>query len=363
MISTNEPLKKRELFFLFATVIPALKLIFLPEYAAIALGRDSWLIFVVTGAVDVLFSFFIIYATKWNLSSAFSVNKLPAKIIGFLFIAVLGCKSLMYFRQTLEFVFTSTYTFEPLKYFAIPLIALEVCIQFTDIRNQVRLSSIIFPLMIMTYLILIITGIMNFDSVRVRPVLDYGINPLLKSIPGFFTWTGDCILLFLLLPYSENPAEKRYRFTSGIIFGNIIASLLCFIFIGVFGDIAGFVTLSVTELPVFAGSEAVFADFDSAVRIIWTFALFISDTLYLFLTVTVFNRVFGVKNEKVTKIILPSALCLASLFLFENEEYYMAFGIGIASVILGIVQYSSMFAAGIYLSIKNRRSNKRYEAA
>ena len=57
LISDNFKFKGKELFYLIIVTLPPLLLLFVPNYAAIFIGIDSWMIFVLIAAIDMVFAY------------------------------------------------------------------------------------------------------------------------------------------------------------------------------------------------------------------------------------------------------------------------------------------------------------------
>ena len=360
MISDNFKLKGKELFYLIIVTLPPLLLLFVPNYAAIFIGIDSWMIFVLIAAIDMVFAYITVKIGMLAKGKTvigmckYAFGNMIGTFFGALFVLLFGFKSLMFFRQSLEYAFMSTYTLEPIYYFAIPMIIVLIYGQFGGTNNVVRLSNIVFWLMIATYFLVMLSAVRNFDINSLRPVMVNGVEPVINSLPHFFTWSGNTVVLLMLFNKTNmtKGVMKYVMSACGIAYAVIIA--LTVFFIGVFGVIAAFVTTSVTELSLFLNSKVFFNNFDSAVKLIWIFGALIRDCIFISCTVDALTELLNLTNNKMVKIILPLLLTVPAVFLFRNEEKYFMTAMGLSSIMCAVVQYGCVFLLFIGLIIKNK---------
>ncbi len=364
-MAKNIKLKSKELFYFIIVTFPPLLLLFVPNYAAIYAGLDSWAIFIFIAVIDIIFGYIVARMGQMAPEltavgmSRYVFGNAMGSVFGALFVILFGLKSMMFFRQSLEYVFMSTYTLEPIYYFAIPMMLVLVYGQICGTKAMVRLSNIVFWLMSTTYFLLMLSAVRNFDLHNMMPFFIDGTDTVVKGVPHFFTWCGNSVILLMIF----NKTNVKRNTTSyimaalGIAYGVIIA--LNVLFVGVFGVISGFITTSVLELSLFLSKQVFFNNFDSVVKLIWIFGAFIRDNVFISCTANAVSELIGTRQNKLIKLLVPFILTVPPIILFRNEETYFTAGMGISSAISGAVQYGAVLILYIGLIIKRRASVKR----
>lgn len=361
----NIKIQPKELFYMLLVTIPPLLMLFIPNYANIYLGIDAWWIFAVISVIDFVFAFIIVRIgylcpDKTVIGMCrYAFGNVLGNAFGILFAAMYIFKSFMYFRQTLEYIYMSTYNLEPTYYYIFPMVLLVVIAQFYDSKTILRLSNIVFGLMMATYVILMISALRNFDVINLMPVLVDGVEPVFTALPHFFTWTGNAVVLLM---YFNKVAMKK-GLTKYVMLGCGIAYaivvILNVLFIGVFGVISGFFTTSVFELSIFFNGKTYFNNFDSIIKLVWIFGTFIRDSIFITCAAESVAELFDIKNSKAIKVILPLAISIFSILVMKNEEMYFIVAMGIFSVLCASIQYGFVLILWIGLIIKNKSGIKR----
>lgn len=357
-------IQPKELFYMLLVTIPPLLMLFIPNYANIYLGIDAWWIFAAISVIDIIFAFIIlrvgyICPDKTVVGMCrYAFGDLPGNILGSLFVTMYVFKSFMYFRQTLEYVYMSTYNLEPTYYYIIPMVALVVISQFYDSKTILRLSNLVFGLMMATYVILMISALRNFDVINLMPVLVDGVKPVFTALPHFFTWTGNAVVLLMYF----NKTSVKKGLTKYVMLGcglaYAVVLVLNVLFIGVFGIISGFFTTSVFELSIFFNGKIYFNNFDSVIKLVWIFGTFIRDSIFITCAAESMSELLGIKNSKGIKMILPIVISVLSILLMKNEEMYFIVAMGIFSILCAAIQYGSVFFLWIGLVVKDKKIKK-----
>lgn len=358
-------LKGKELFYLIIAVLPPLLLLFIPNYAAIYVGVDSWSIFVMIAVIDVVFNFI---AVKMGMlepnktvigMSRYVFGEAIGSVFGALFTALFAFKSLMFFRQSVEYAFMSTYTLEPIYYFAVPMIAVLIYGQFCGTKAVARVNNVAFWLMLAAYFLIMLSAIKNVDLHNLMPVFADGISPSLEALPHFFTWSGNGVVLLMLFKQTEmkKGVMKYVMWAVAAAYAIIIALEIAFI--GVFGVISGFITTSVLELTMFLNNRVFFNNFDTVIRLIWIFSTFSRDCIFISCTVEALSELIRLKNKTAIRIVLPVLLTVPSLMLFANEEVYFMTAMGISSYLCAAIQYGCVILLFIGLKLKKKTEKSR----
>lgn len=353
-------IQPKELFYMLLVTIPPLLMLFIPNYANIYLGIDAWWIFAAISVIDIIFAFVILKVgylcpDKTVIGMCrYAFGNLLGNVFGALFVTMYIFKSFMYFRQTLEYVYMSTYNLEPTYYYIIPMVALVVIAQFYDSKTILRLSNIVFGLMMATYVILMISALRNFDAINLMPVLVDGVKPVFTALPHFFTWTGNAVVLLMYFnkTSTEKGLTKYVMLGCGLAYAIVL--ILNVLFIGVFGIISGFFTTSVFELSIFFNGKIYFNNFDSVIKLVWIFGTFIRDSIFITCAAESMSELLNIKNTRWIKTILPVIISVLSIIVMKNEEMYFIVAMGISSILCAAIQYGSVLVLWIGLIIKRK---------
>lgn len=353
-------IQPKELFYMLLVTIPPLLMLFIPNYANIYLGIDAWWIFAFISIIDIIFAFIIVRIgylcpNKTVIGMCrYAFGELLGNLFGALFVTMYIFKSFMYFRQTLEYVYMSTYNLEPTYYYIIPMVLLVVIAQLYDSKTILRLSNLVFWLMMATYMILMISALRNFNVINLMPILVDGVEPVFTALPHFFTWTGNAVVLLMYF----NKASMEKGLTRYVMLGcgaaYAIVLVLNVLFIGVFGIISGFFTTSVFELSIFFNGKIYFNNFDSIIKLVWIFGTFIRDSIFITCAAESTAELLNIKNSKWIKLMLPLAISVLSILIMKNEEMYFIVAMGIFSVLCASIQYGSVLVLWIGLAVKNK---------
>ncbi len=357
-------LKAKELFYMLIVTIPPLLMLFIPNYATIFIGVDAWLLFLLLSVIDVIFAFVIVKIGMMSENKTvvgmlrYAFGNVAGTVFSSLFVILFAFKSMMVFRQAIEYIYMTTHTLEPIYYFAIPMIAMMIFSQYKGINSIVRISGIIFFLMVFSYFMLIVSAVKDFDLKNLMPILDNGITPVIQALPHFFTWSGNAIILLVLFKKTEMSHGIKKFVMAGCAISYAIVFLLDLLYIGVFGVISGFITSSVLELSLFMNSEIFFGNFDAIIEIIWVFSTYLRDSILIYCTIESFSELVSIKNKRIVNTLIPLALTVPALITFRNEEMYFIIAMGTTSIICGIIQYGGtlLLWAGLKIkTIKNKR--------
>lgn len=356
-------LKGKELFFLLMVAIPPLLMFFVPNYAAIYVGIDAWIIFALISVIDVLFAFVILRIGTLAPDKTvigmcrYAFGEVIGSIFALSFVLLFGYKAMMYFRQGVEYVYLSTYTLEPIYYFAVPMIAINIYAQIKGAKTILRLSNIVFILIAAAYFFLLLSGIRNLDIRRLMPVMVDGPVPILEALPHFFTWSGNVVILLMFFNKADmkTGVSKYVMIGAGISYAIIL--VLNILYIGMFGIISGFITGSVIELAQYINTHVFFNSFDSVIKLIWILGVFIRDFVFTYCTIDSLAELIKTKNKKMLRILMPVALGIVSLLLFKKEEDYFITAMGPTSYLSGLVEYGAVLLLWIGLIVKKKSKN------
>ncbi len=358
-------LRPKELFYMLVVTIPPLLMLFIPNYANIYLGIDAWWIFALIFVIDMLLAMVIVRIgylcpDKTVIGMCrYAFGSFCGNLFGAFFAVLYIFKAFMYFRQTLEYVYMSTYSLEPTYYYIIPMVLLVVVAQLYESKTILRLSNLVFGLMSATYVILMISALRNIDLQNLMPVLVDGPMPILSALPHFFTWTGNAVVLLMFFNKAIMKKGVMKYVMLGCAGAYATVLVLNIMFIAVFGIISGFFTTSVFELSIFFNGKTYFNNFDSVIKLIWIFGTFIRDSIFITCAAEACCELLHIGRVKAVKLALPVVISVFSVMMMKNEEKYFMVAMGAASYICGVIQYGCVPALWAALRLKDRLKHRK----
>ena len=228
--------------------------------------------------------------------------------------------------------------------FMILIFVISIAItNYLGFNSTIRTTTIIFPITLLSILLLFFGNIDSFTFQKIFPILGEGFEKTfalgLSNIGAFAGIT----YIYLLPPLLKNP--KQFKFVS--VLSGLLSGL--FIFICIASLLFMFsIFISTNELmPLFIVSRYIefgnfFQRFESLFLLIWTIAFCCYLSISCKFSTTIFTKIFNLKDSSqlinifviliFAIAILPKNYIISSFF-----EYYIYRYFTIAIIIIGLV--------------------------
>lgn len=357
----------REVMLTILCMLPSLLLLYVPGYAAVEMGIDSWLMFVVFCVLDLLLCWVILKVRKMAPGktaigiSREAFGEFGGAIIGFLFVVLFGFKAMLSFKQALDYINTSIQASIPFIYFAIPMILLLIYAQFKGPAVFVRVGNFVIWLTLASYFIIMVTAVKEFEINNLRPFLVNGLESVAGNIWRFFPWCGNIVFLLMFFDKVDvkKGFEKKILTAVGIAYGIVLA--LDVIFLGVFGVMAKFMTFSIMELSQYLSGMVFSNRMDTIIRLIWILSAFVRDVVFVYCFAESAAELIKKRQSKIWIVAATLLIILPELIFFENENVYFGFIMNNTSIICGALQYGLplLLYAGLCVCRGNRMERER----
>lgn len=246
----------------------------------------------------------------------------------------------------------------PMFIIVIMMVIVSVYLVDKGVYTLGAVMDILFPLYMVTLIILILLSLPNADPVNIQPILyKNGENVVKGIIPGFCEFTGyGVISYFICYVHDKKVAVKTYIYSLGVpIFFYLVLTILC---IMVFGA----APLGIILYPTLNLSKSIkiytpiIDRLETFMAIFWISMVFSSMAIFTYASVRNISELFSIPNrgrKYVTYahlIILPIVAFIISLDLEVINFYYNA---KYFDVVLGIIFIPIL---ALWAGIKKRRS-------
>jgi spore germination protein KB len=213
------------------------------------------------------------------------LGKISGKIVGFLFISFTLFTTGVILRGYAEFIVSTFLVQTPIS--VIIFTMLVIC--FFAVRGGVeviaRMSELLIPIYLLSFVIIILLPMSDFDLRNVLPIMEHGIGPSFMGALVPAGWFTEFFLMSYLLPFLTDVEKgKKWGmisvfFTMLIMVVTNLAALFLF----------GVNTESYLYPLLFIARYVSIADFienlESIVMVLWVLGIFLKVTFFYYVTV------------------------------------------------------------------------------
>jgi spore germination protein KB len=277
--------------------------------------------------VNYMYSKFTNLYPKLTLIGA--IQKAFGKWIG----TILSLLTLMFFlivtvgsmREICDFVVSEMLPGTPIP--AILFLFILIVIMATRLGIEVigRAGEIFTPMVIILFLILTVAIIPQMEMVRMLPILEDGIKPVLRGTIPITAYTFlEPIVFLMILPYVHQQNKITRSFLQGTLLGGIVIFITLIVSLLVLGP--DLTTRDVYPSYNIARRISVggfFERVEALIALQWMLTFFIKVTLYFYAFILGLSQLMKLKEYRV--LTLPTGLILVPLALLiaPNSSYYI----------------------------------------
>ncbi|MGG3451018.1 GerAB/ArcD/ProY family transporter [Domibacillus aminovorans] len=295
-------------------------LLFVPSDVTSIAKQDGWLSAILAAVMGIflvtLYSFLGKRFPSMNIVdiSEKVLSLWVGKIIGVLFVFFALIDSSITIWELGDFMTTKIMPDTPINAILILFLSIIIFGIHVGVEPLARTAEIIFPWVILLFLILVLSVSPKINLENIQPVLEDGVKPVLRgSLPliGFYL---ESVLLLMVLPY----VNQTKRITKSFVIGMITGSSFLFIII----------LLSILVLGSYLTSNSIYPSYALARKIsigsflqrievilafIWFFTVYFKVTICFYAATAGLAQVFKIKDHKV--LMFPLALIVYALAL------------------------------------------------
>ncbi|MDF2607849.1 MAG: spore gernimation protein [Bacillales bacterium] len=280
-------------------------IIYMPTIQTVAAGRNGWISILSGGLIAVfILNFYVILSNTYPNNNLFELNmqilgKQFGRIINFSYLIYIVILLALITRGVGDFLATTILTETPIEVLML-LIILTVAIGANyGVVTLVRANQVLFPIVVLSFIIGTIFVLPLFDLTKFYPILDDGMKPILNGtlqIIGF-PYT-EVIILLSVFPFIKDRRKMKLNTLIATIITTIVFFIITSSGIGVLGaDIVSRQAFSTYTIAKNFGTGNTILRLEAIFSIIWI--------------ITVFNEL----------VICTIGLCKCISSLFNTNEY------------------------------------------
>lgn len=259
-------------------------------------------------------------------------------------------------REVVDFVTSKMLPGTPIP--AILILFILIVIMATRLGIEVigRTGEIFTPMVIVLFLVLTVAIIPQMEIVRMLPILEDGIKPVLRGSISISAYTFlEPVVFLMFLPYVNQQKKITKSLLQGCFLGGIIIFLTVTVSVLVLGP--DLTTRDIYPSYNIARRISVggfFERVEALIALLWMLTLFIEVTLYFYAFVLGMSQLLNLKEFRV--LTLPTGMILVALApliapnytyyntLFDNYwvYYIITFGVFLPLVLLGVGMFRNV---------------------
>ena len=328
----NEKLTSAQIFVITVFSILGVDVLVVPHDMASLVEQDAWISLILGGLLLFIGAILLIYLLNIypdkDLPQIFLLvaGKWMGRILLLpiiLFVIIYAGMSTRIFAQALKlFLVDKT----PLWVIVISMVIVAAYIVYKDVYTMGAVLDIIFPISIISLLILILLSLQNIEPDRIRPILFRNTKDVIKAvIPGFYHFAGFGIISYFIC-YASDRKSANKSFLLGLLVPVSFYVVITMICIMVFGvpplKIIVYPTLNLSKSIEF--EAAILDRLESFMAVFWISMVFASLALFYYVSVRNLSEFFSIPNRYRVYVIYAHILILPiiSLFLPSSVEVF-----------------------------------------
>ena len=324
----NFSIEKKELTCILINVITAKMLFLYPRGMVQNAGNAAWIQAIFVSLLSCLFFWFVISLykkaeMKGIIELANKIGGRPFKIIvGVILTAVLLFNSSLTMRTLPESIKTVILPLTPLK---LVLLIMGIAIAFAaymGIFSIARIHSIFIPIAGAFLLALFVFLIPAVDITNIFPLLGKGTYNIFIDGLSAVSIFSDIIILFVLLPLCKNYDRVKSASHRALIISSIVNVLIVLFYNLVYS----YPSSEEFLFPVYQMTRLIrigdfFQRLEAFFEFVWSVAILLYSSLYLFCLCRIWKEVFDLKYYK--PLILPFCVIMCAVSFLPSSSVNM----------------------------------------
>lgn len=314
---------------LIVVVILSTVILFVPSVTAEKAKQSAWIVPMVASFAGVV--------TLWlvtRLGRRFPSYPLPqysqiilGKVFGKLLVVWYSLffifASILVVHEFIEAISITMLPETPPLAISLALMLVGVYATSKGIEVIARMNQFIFPLLLVSLMVVFILSWFKMDLDRLLPLLEEGMKPVLAAswIPA--SWYGEVIFIAFIFPQINKPKEVLKKGLIGLLLAAGLMVIMILVTIAIFGS----TLTSIYTFPFW--STARYLEFgkyiqrmESLLLIIWISSMVIKISLFIYLSNLTLTQLLPIKF-KTALYPLGAMVVIASVYGFKNIEQFV----------------------------------------
>lgn len=304
---------------LLLLVITGGKFLSLPSILAKDVGHDSWLVFVIAFAWDLVCLCFLLWGIKLNKNKLSvdnildkTVTKVGSKIVLLIFFVMFMCRTLVlidscYNTFAVTFDVNTNYIL-----FVLPIIAVSGFAIFRGFNSIARVSQVLFALILLSIVAILIYPITQTQYSQLLPIGEAGAGKIFGTAYLRSFWFSDYVFIYFVLEDIKPQKHLYAPVLTSFAVGVALTVLLDVVFVTLFGDYAQYGNIAMSKIGLFSVSDSTDGRWDWITLTVWLTSVIIKVIIFVYCSYKCIEKFLGMHF---TKINFPVLGVLALLLL------------------------------------------------
>lgn len=334
-------------------------ILLIPSSSTHYAAQNAWISTLIGMVLGLLANY--MYSKFAKLYPQLTLIEAIQKVFGKWFGTLLSLMTLMFFlvviagsiRGISDFVIAEMLPATPIP--AILLLFIFIVIMATRLGIEVigRAGEIFTPMVIILFLILTVAIVPQMEIVRILPIMEDGIKPVLRGTIPITAYTFlEPVVFLMILPYVNKQQQITRSFIHGTLLGGSVIFITILVSILVLGpDLTARDVYPSYNIARRISVGGFFERVEALIALQWMLTFFIKVTLYFYAFILGLSQLLKLKEYRV--LTLPTGLILVALApliapnytyystVFENYwvYYVITFGLFLPLVLLCVVMF------------------------
>lgn len=302
---------------LFITIIPTAA-VFLPSLVVLEARQDAWLAMLLATLGGLIFiTLFNQLAKRFPQETIFQyatkiLGKPLGKVFGLIFIFMLVQTNAIIIREFGEFMNTAVLTQTPLIVLIVTIVGMAAYTVGKGLEVIARMAGIIMFFMVGLALLALLLVFNEAHLVRLLPVFEYGLKPVIRGALGPMAWFSEGFVLTIIYPYVANQKRLFNSSLTGIGSIGVLLALGFMAMVSVFGaPEAGRLMFGNFSLVRIISVQGFLERLETIVIMAWVAGIYLKISLFYYWAVLGTAQYFGLGYYR--PLILPMGVILATL--------------------------------------------------
>ncbi|MDR6882469.1 endospore germination permease [Bacillus sp. 3255] len=308
-------------------------ILYIPSFIASEAKQDAWLSALMGVALGLLIIllFHRIGTMFPNMTIVQYSEKILGKWLGKL-VSVLICThfyllSGLVLRNIGDYLITILLPQTPIQAVHILFLSIIIMGARLGIETIARMAEILFPLLILFYLMAMIGLMPEIELIKLQPVFEGGVKPIIRGIIPFVgSPILELVVFLMIIPFMNRLDLVKKNFLTGGFMGGIFLTVPLFFCLVVLGP-------DLTAANVFASFTVTkkinIGDFYQRIDVIIAYVAFIcvyfKATLCFYVSLLGFGQTFHLKDFRFLTFPMGMILIVFSIVAYPNSTYAASF--------------------------------------
>lgn len=330
----NGKISVRQFTLLVALYTVGTAILIIPSILAAKAMQDIWIAGLIGLGVGLVMVFFY-----WKIAERFQYlnlveilekcfGKWIGKAVAFSYLMFyIFILSTFVLRDIGDFMLTVMMVETPIEAIHIIFLAVVLYGVKLGLETFTRTTELFLPWIVILFVVLFITLLPQIEFTNILPVMENGLQPVLRSSLSFLVFPFLELLIFLMIiPYVNEPKKTKKAFLLGTALGG---GLLIFI-----------ATLSILVIGVTETARSIYPTYDLSktinireffqrveafMALIWFITVFVKLVVLTYALCLGMASVFNVQDYKLLTLPIGLMLYVVSLVIFPSSTYLIEF--------------------------------------